>query len=562
MDTFENDLSANGSEPHALASGVVRGNAVRLLDPRLAPSAHRVSAGAPFHSIGTRLAPIRGWILTCLATSLIIASLFASGAGAVELGEMDLTVLDAKTKDPIPARLRIFDSRGRAPRIRNVPRLGNDFSFQNMLTFKLKTGRYQFTIDRGPHYQQRAGHLEVNRDGFDQKTVTLPRFVDMRAEGYRSGDLVITRDREHLEILMDVEELDYVALPTWKPGEALSKLKTRSDRTIADAETVRDFSACVLDPQQGRYLAANLTSPPDPLVCPDDAFGFASLVKQSPDAHLAVLDPWAWDMPMLVAHGLVDSIAVYGDQLRLDEDRNRVTAGRTPDKGAFSGEHAAGRYAEHIYFQLLNCGLRIPPTAFSNSGDTDNPPGYNRVYVACGQETSSDAWWRNLERGRVIVSNGPVLRVRANEQLPGTVFRGDQEVNLEITCDLATRQKVEYLEIVKNGRTLESVRLDKWAQAGGHLPLVTFKQSGWLIVRAHAVGEKNFRCAMSAPFYVEVGEQKHVNKASATFFKDWTYERAKQINKSDLPGDLKRQRLKQQKFAFDFWGELEEQASR
>jgi hypothetical protein len=379
----------------------------------------------------------------------------------------------------------------------------------------------------------------------------------MRAEGYRSGDLVVDRDREHIEILMDVEELDYVGVPTWKPGEALSRLEARSDRSILGDASVRDFSACVLDTKQGRFLAAHLNDPPDPLSCPGDVYGFAETVKQTEDAHLAVLDPWSWDMPMLVAHGLVDSLAVYGDHLQWDGDQNQIKSGRKPSEAHFTGPHGAGRYAESIYFHLLNCGLRIPPTAFSNSGPTNNPPGFNRVYVACGQDASANAWWRNLQRGRAVVSNGPVLRARANERLPGTVFNDDQEVKLEITCDLATRQKVEYLEIIKNGGTLESVRLDKWAKAGGHLPIVTFKESGWLVVRAYAPSEENFRCAMSAPFYVEIGGQVPVSKASAKYFKDWTYERAKMLNQSDLPSDEKRNRLKQQKQAYDFWNQLE-----
>lgn len=502
--------------------------------------------------------------LTCATLALLWITLVAVQAG--ELGEVDLTVLDAKTKEPIGARLRIFDSRGRAPRIRNVPRLENDFSFQNMLTFKLKTGRYQFTIDRGPHYQQRRGHLEVNRDGFDQKTVTLPRFVDMRGEGYYSGDLLLSRDREAVDVLMDVEELDYVAWPSWEPGVEFTEMAAKRDRSVrlrkltddAASEVVQDFSAAYIDTSAGRYLVANLDAAIVPLHYPTDPLGFAATVKSAQGAHLAVLDPWAWDMPMLVAHGMVDSIAIFNDALQLDGDQNKIKHGRPPTQARFQQQHGAGRYAESIYFHLLNCGLRIPPSAFSNSGESDNPPGFNRVYVACGHDFSIDSWWQGLTAGQSIVSNGPVLRVRANEQLPGTVFKAEKELQIEITCELATRQKVEYLEIIKNGRALESVRLDKWAAAGGHLPIVTFKESGWLLVRAYAPTEPNYRCAISAPFFVEIDRQPCVAPASAKYFKDWVFERAKLLRKSGLPKEELRQRLQQQKTAYDFWQQLEQ----
>ena len=86
------------------------------------------------------------------------------------------------------------------------------------------------------------------------------------------------------------------------------------------------------------------------------------------------------------------------------------------------------------YFRLLNCGLRIAPSACSGSGGKcDNPPGYNRVYVACGGDFTAETWFRNLRAGRVVISNGPLLRVRINDELPGHTFEASAggEVTLE-----------------------------------------------------------------------------------------------------------------------------------
>ena len=38
-----------------------------------------------------------------------------------------------------------------------------------------------------------------------------------------------------------------------------------------------------------------------------------------------------------------------------------------------------GYWTQDIYYALLNCGLRIPPSAGSASGVLPNPVGYNRV---------------------------------------------------------------------------------------------------------------------------------------------------------------------------------------
>ena len=77
-----------------------------------------------------------------------------------------------------------------------------------------------------------------------------------------------------------------------------------------------------------------------------------------------------------------------------------------------------GFYSQELYYRLLNCGLRIPPTAGSASGVLPNPVGYNRVYVHLDGDFSYDAWWRGLAAGRSFVTNGPALLVEAN---PGVV---------------------------------------------------------------------------------------------------------------------------------------------
>lgn len=471
------------------------------------------------------------------------------------LGELDLTVVDAKSQEPIPVRLRMLDSRGRHPRIRNVPKQGKDFTFSNLLTFKVKTGKYNFTVDRGPHYQQRSGTLEVKRDGFDQKTLSLPRFVDMHKEGWYSGDVWINRDPDHLPILLDAEEVDIAVQPTWSllSKQKLKDRKPRPQEVLATG--IVDFSAGVLNAEGGRLITLGL--PVDQANSatewPQDAVSFAAKAK-SLGGQVIVADLSAWDLPALIASGSVDAVSVLHDDLRLLGDEKR-SLGRAPSEARFEGQHGVGRYSESIYYHLLNCGVRIPPAAYSGSGNCDNPPGYNRTYVACGQDFSADTWWQNFCEGRSIVSNGPVLRARVNEQLPGYVFQSQtgRPLKLDIACNLGTRQKVEYLEIIKNGRVVESMRLDKWAANGGRLPTVEFTESGWLMVRAFAPGETNFRCAFTAPFYVEFDGKPIVSERSAKYFVDWVFDRARRIQRSKLTKDEKKRRIDQQRIARDFW---------
>jgi hypothetical protein len=212
-----------------------------------------------------------------------------------------------------------------------------------------------------------------------------------------------------------------------------------------------------------------------------------------------------------------------------------------------------GYWSQEIYYHLLNCGLRIPPSAGSASGVLPNPVGYNRVYVHLDGEFSYDKWWEGLRAGRSFVTNGPLLRVKADGKLPGHVFTAGRgkELDVELKAELAGRDKVRFLEIIKDGQVERKVSVEELAK-NGSLGKLRFTTSGWFLVRAIADNPKTFRFASTAPYYVEIGDTKQrISKASAQFFLDWTQERAKRVKLENA--DQRREVLEHHTAAEKFW---------
>jgi hypothetical protein len=147
--------------------------------------------------------------------------------------------------------------------------------------------------------------------------------------------------------------------------------------------------------------------------------------------------------------------------------------------------------------------------------------------------------------------------------LPGHVFQAEkgQTVELDIALNLAIRSpdKVEYLEVVQDGKVLHEVRLDEWRNAKGKLPTVKFTRSGWMLVRAVTNNPKTFRFATTGPYYVEIGYEKRVSKASAQFFLDWVFERARRVKLAD--GDQHQEVMAYHKAARDFWQKKVDEAN-
>jgi hypothetical protein len=242
---------------------------------------------------------------------------------------------------------------------------------------------------------------------------------------------------------------------------------------------------------------------------------------------------FARDLPIWIAAGQIDSIQLANRHLERESVIANEAGGWPRDPAAFPNPHGNARWSQEIYYHLLNCGLRIPPTAGSGSGISMNPVGYNRVYahLDSDEKITWDKWWDALRAGRVSVTNGPLIRPSVEGELPGHTFKADagQPLELLVALTLSTRDKIRYLEIIKNGRSEQEVNLDSFKELGGKLPPVRFTESGWFLVRAVADNPQTYRFASTGPYYVEIGYQPRISRKSVQFFLDWTNKRADEI---------------------------------
>jgi len=166
-----------------------------------------------------------------------------------------------------------------------------------------------------------------------------------------------------------------------------------------------------------------------------------------------------WDTPVWLATGMVDSIGIAHNHMHRGGVMNNEAWGKPRDRQRWPGPHGNGLWTQEIYYHLLNCGLRLPPSAGSASGVLPNPVGYNRLYVRVEGELTYEKWFDRFRSGQVFVSNGPLLRCQANRELPGHVFKAaaGEQIPLRIEAMLDSRDPVATVEIIKNGHLERSV---------------------------------------------------------------------------------------------------------
>jgi hypothetical protein len=516
--------------------------------------AQAVSATAAFVAKMGRLSLLVGVVL--------IFSVPAAGAARTK-GELEIRVVDANTKQPIAARMHLKNSRGRAINPRNLPSWNDHFVFADKVVLELVPGDYTYELERGPEYRQVTGHFSIKRGAADNTEIEMPRIVDLSQEGWWSGDLHIHRAPADIPLLMLAEDLHVAPVITWWNANRAYAEGQLPDPALKQFDENRFYHLLAGEDERGggALLYFNL-SKPLPLVdgqqreYPPMA-KFLRMAHQqdtSNQLHVDIEKPFWWDMPLWISMEMCDSIGLANNHLLRAGMLPNEAWGKPRDPDFYPNPLGNGIWSQDIYHHLLNCGVRIPPSAGSASGVLDNPVGYNRVYVHCDGPLTYEKWWEGLRSGRVFVTNGPLLRPRVNGQLPGHVFSAPAGDTIELSTqlNLATRDRIEYLEIIKNGKLVHEVRLSDYAKRRGKLPIVEFKKSGWMLIRAVTTETDTYRFASTGPYYVEIGGEQTVSRKSAQFFVDWTGERVKQLEQ--LPdAEQRREILSDWDRARTFW---------
>ncbi|MBA3482455.1 MAG: CehA/McbA family metallohydrolase [Pirellulales bacterium] len=503
--------------------------------------------------------------ITAGLVAAAIACVFASSLHAARTdGTLTITAVDEKTQEPMAVRMELRDQRGRPVRIRPEGAIvaGDSLYFNGEVTLDLRRGAYTFLVEAGPEFPTRPGNFTIDRHAEDSAEVTLSRRVDMRKEGWWAGDLDVQVSLVDASLMMQARSIDFAPIAALVNDHGrCRKLKQPPGEDAGEPASAGGESPLLfgpwatLDDRRGGGLLAIGANPPVD-VCQwklDDPSLPSADAARDAGAQIVALTPFAWDLPIWIAAGKLDAVQVINRHSQQNAANDNEGAGRPRDQAFFPGKFGNGRYSEIIYHHLLNCGLRLPPTAGSGAGAP--PPGRksspdqarhsgsasswrtwsgllgaNRTYVHCGETFTRETWIEGLRAGRVVVTNGPLLRTRVDGELPGYTFElyDNERREFQIALDLAFYEanQVEYLEIVQNGKPIHQVRLDEFAKKKGKLPFVEFETSGWFLVRAVTNNPNVYQFASTGPFYVELNHEPRISRASVQFFLTWLDEAA------------------------------------
>ncbi|MCY3599963.1 MAG: CehA/McbA family metallohydrolase [Gemmatimonadetes bacterium] len=437
-------------------------------------------------------------------------------------GTLRLSVEDAESGRPVPARFGLYDETGRAPlpseRSVLVHRFVDEVRLlwvnprtwwpsEHRLAFyvdgdyeaRLPVGRYELVATRGPEYRGYQRTVEVRADETTDLTVSLERYANLPADGWYSGDSHVHIAREHTEDdavwaqiaaedihVANLLEMGNIAVthfkqPAW--GEA--------------GQYVREGHALVSgqeDPRtvhRGHTIHHNLQHPirPDP----ESYFLYHRVFEASRAqggisgyAHMGQLFNGERGLALDVPFDLVDFIEVL----------------------------QGGRLYDDIWYSFLNLGFNVRPIAgadYPYFGPT--LPGVERTYVKLDGPFAPTEWYNAYRSGHTYVSNGPFIEFRVNGREMGSELRAERGESLEIVAEASLNPDIDRLnrlELVVHGEVVATAT--QASEDGDRLRLATqveADESLWVAVRAFGDrdGARDMTVAHSAPVFVVVEDE-------------------------------------------------------
>lgn len=497
----------------------------------------------------------------------LVCVFLGSLAESLSAQNIQLEIRDRDSGFGIPARLRFTKGEKQAGLPRNLLKVGKWTLAEADVPIAPKPGEFEFQAQRGHEFTEIRGGFTIEKGARDVVTVEIPRATKMSEEGWYSGDHFSALPAELLRRWQEADAIDMVVARYSTPSEqqdAKEKSPGRSKRRAKDDSEV-EFGG---EEQLGKKLSTESyrwqTTGGSIFLHPIDAESILDL-GDTPSL-LQVMEVladydrtknfvpeieylWTQDVPILLSSGRIKAAQILnstntpdGDaKLDLKSDQGPKSSirilGKMIKKGTLDEVFAPiseddyiryrdgrglGLLSEKIFWTTLETGLRITPTASSGFGDGESYLGYNRTYVHCDGDVDRKQYWDSVSLGNTMVTNGPLLRVSINDQWPGSTFssQSGDPIELNIAASLSVRDPVDYLDVIFNGETIYSAKLEDHYRKG-EFPPISIDKSGWLVVRVVTAHDHLYRFATTAPFYFEFDGKARISSKSIEFMLAW-----------------------------------------
>jgi hypothetical protein len=355
----------------------------------------------------------------------------------------------------------------------------------------LPAGKYTITALRGKEYFEASQTVTI-ADKDVHVELTTKRWIHMAERGWYSGDTHVHRTLADLPNLILAEDLN-VALPLthWVTDSEQTPAELAKQRGVnVPAKLIEIDKTHVIWPVNTEYEiftvkrkrhtlgALFILNHSKPLTKP--APPVTPIVKEAKSQGRQVLldldkHNWPWSM----------MVAPVADVHLFELSNNHVWRtdflfstwypeyvgkhmGISLDAKGFN-ERQWIEFGFQNYHTLLNCGLKIRPTAGTASGVHPVPLGFGRVYAEVADEFTYDKWIDALAKGRSFVSTGPMLTATFNGKPLGSQLTSAENAQVKIRGTATAQHPLGGVQVIVNGKPTQMLEaVNRRTASGGY----------------------------------------------------------------------------------------------
>jgi putative heme-binding domain-containing protein len=448
---------------------------------------------------------------------------------------------------PVSARVSVIGGDGKScvpagSTVRKTKRDESYYYVDGSFDVELPPGRTRLTISGGIEVIPQTMSLDAGAT--TELTVQLPRWIDMAARGWYSGDSHV-----HLHTGGPIEVTPADALIAAR-AEGVNYVNLCASNNLGD--DIRDADLITGKPHAvstDRHLLVFGEEMRSTIYGHMQFFGINRLVQPQFTGFDGT--PNRNDFPAnhaMAAHAVRQGgVVTYGHPLfagqpyPFDNDLAQPSgaARELPIDAVLGVVHAVDlmsynsdkNASAELWYRLLNCGLRLSACVGTDAllDRSTDPLGGDRVYVKTLGPLTMQSWLDGLKSGRTFVTNGPVPTLEVNGKGPGETCELTTAVKVRVAATVESYVPVDKLEVIVNGKVAARREV-----AAGNQPMarvirlevdLPLERSSWVALRVHGPDHPTIfdgpAWAHTSPVFVQVAGQKIANREDAKYFVDW-----------------------------------------
>jgi hypothetical protein len=438
---------------------------------------------------------------------LVVLCTWTAGAERTQNGTLELTIVTASSREITPARIGLLDQRKQSFVPKEALRVAGDcgwlpihnwipgvaswqmrrhlrtevwnpyagtlqFYTSGTLRARIPAGRYTVRVEKGMEYRAAAREIHIDWGRTTSTTIPVERWIDLGSDGWISAD-------DHLHIARPSRRFDRM-IATWMAAEDLriaNLLQMGLAHSIHITPQYAFGKPSVFEPGNV-ILASGQENPRTHFLGHAITLGALRWIDH-PKSYLAYDRFWREAR----RQGAINGLAHWGVG-GADEAMALWVPDRLLDFLEIFGFDLP--YYD-TWYELLNLGMRMTPTAGTDYPCSPSLPGRERFYARVDKPLTYAKWLESVRRGRTFITNGPAIEFRVSGLDVGSELRLDAPGTVEVEGAVRfdpERDNVEIVEVVRAGEVIFSTAERITPDEIRFRIRVPMAESTWMALRA------------------------------------------------------------------------------